>query len=83
MSFIDVCNLILERLEHLLGDSLLLLKLALAGKGLSLPEVKFLAHAVNVVGHEVDALAKRIRRLAEDLDGFLHKLDVIFAESCA
>ena len=78
---LDVGQLVLQRLQDLLGDVLLLLEPRLAFDLLLFPVLVFLAHAVDIVCYEVDTLAERIRALAEDLDGFLHEFNVVLREA--
>lgn len=78
---LDICELVLQRHDDLLGDALLLLELGHAGKALLAPVLVLLAHAVDVVRHKVDALAERVRALAQDLDRLLHELDIVLREA--
>ena len=41
----------------------------------------FFAHAVDIVSHEVDRLAERIRASAKDLNGLPHELDIALRET--
>lgn len=43
--------------------------------------LEFLVHRVQVISNELNAASKRVRALTQDLDGFLHELDVLFGEA--
>ena len=80
--FFELSQLVLEWLQHLLGNFLLLDQLLLARLALFLPVVMLLAHRVNIVSDEINTLAERIGTLTEHLNCFLHELNILLCE-CA
>lgn len=78
---LDLGQLILQGLYDLLGDALLFFELGLALLAFFAPVFVLFGHAIDVIGYKVYALAERIGALAQYLNGFLHKLDVVLGES--
>lgn len=81
--FLKLGQLVLQGLHYFFGDFLLVFEGLVALDGLFAPVLVFLAHAVHIVCHEVDGLAERVGALAQDLDGFLHELDVVLVEGAS
>jgi hypothetical protein len=73
----------LQGLDNFLGYFLLLFETLSAGDGFSAPKLVLLRHAIYVVCNVVDRFAKRVSRLAEHLDSFLHKFDVVLVETAS
>ena len=78
--FLKLSQLVLQRLHYFLGNFLLVFEGLVALDCLFAPVLVFFAHAVHIVRHEVDGLAERVGALAQDLDGFLHELNVVLVE---
>ena len=80
-TFLQVGQLALQRLHDFFSDLLLFSELLRAGNRFLAPVLELFAHAVNVVGHEVDRLAEWKCALAQNLDGFLHELNIVLVET--
>lgn len=75
---LQVCQLVLQRVQHFLGNSLLLLQLRLAGNAFPLPVLVLLVHRIDIVSYEINTLPQWVSALTENLDGFLHELNIVF-----
>ena len=71
----------MQGLYDLFGDALLFFELGLALLAFFAPVFVLFRHAIDVIGYKVYTLAERISALAQYLNGFLHKLDVVLGES--
>ena len=80
---LKIGQLVLQRLDELLSNFLLFLQALSAVDSFLAPVFVLFRHAVNIVSHVVDWLSKRVCRLTQDLNWFLHELDVVLVKSAA